>query len=96
MTSEKLNSFLNGAGFYIVLFLAIAVIGASGYFIFDTVSQNRSTQPSSENQAVLSEQPEHLTPAPIVKEDNVVSHPKEERETVAVSKTVEITDSLGK
>ena len=90
MTSEKLNSFLNGAGFYIVLFLAIAVIGASGYFIFDTVSQNRSTQPSSENQAVLSEQPEHLTPDPIAKEDESASRPTAERQTVAVSGTVEV------
>ena len=90
MTSEKLNSFLNGAGFYIVLFLAIAVIGASGYFIFDTVSNNRNAQPSSENQAVLSEQPEHLTPDPVTKEDASVSRPAAERQTVAVSGTVEV------
>ena len=90
MTSEKLNSFLNGAGFYIVLFLTIAVIGASGYFIFDTVSNNRNAQPSSENQAVLSEQPEHLTPDPVTKEDASVSRPAAERQTVAVSGTVEV------
>ena len=90
MTSEKLNSFLNGAGFYIVLFLAIAVIGASGYFIFVPVSNNRNAQPSSGNQAVLSEQPEHLTPDPVTKEDASVSRPAAERQTVAVSGTVEV------
>ena len=89
MKSEKLNSFLNGAGFYIVLFLTIAVIGASGYFIYSTVSGNRSTQTITETQPILSEQPEHLVPAAPA-EAAVTPSSVPERQTVAVSGTVEI------
>ena len=63
MRSDKLNSFLNGAGFYIVLFLTLAVIGASGYFIWSTVSRDRAPQSEPAGQTtLLSEQPEHTVP----------------------------------
>lgn len=91
MTSDKLNSFLNGAGFYIVLFLAIAIIGASGYFIYDTVSHNRDTQDSLANQAVLSEQPEHAVSDSETDTEITAPRPSEERQTVAVSNTAEIS-----
>ena len=64
-SSGKLNAFLNGAGFYIVLLLAIAVIGASGYFIYTTLSGNRDAQADpapAGNEAILSEEPEHEVP----------------------------------
>ena len=34
---KRMGDFLEGKGFYIVLFLAIAIIGASGYFIYTTL-----------------------------------------------------------
>ena len=70
-TSGKLSEFLNGAGFYIVLFLAIAIIGASGYFIYTTLFGDRESPDASSSggNAIVSEQPEHQMPDVELHED---------------------------
>lgn len=94
MASEKLNSFLNGAGFYIVLFLAVAVIGASGYFIYDTVSHNQGAQEAAGTPPVLSAgqtgQAEHTVPQPAEQQTTGGQSSAAERQTVPVSGTAEV------
>ncbi len=43
--SERFGDFMAGKGFYIVLFLCVAAIGISGYYLFDSLNpaQNPST-----------------------------------------------------
>ncbi len=94
MASEKLNSFLNGAGFYIVLFLAVAVIGASGYFIYDTVSHNQGTQEAAGTPPVLSagqtDRAEHAVPQPAEQKSTAPPSSTTERQTVPVTGTAEV------
>ena len=86
--SGKLNSFLNGAGFYIVLFLAIVVIVASGYFVYKTVSGGQLVPPqSADTSLAVSEQHEH----PLVKDTETPPPPAEERQSVSVSGTTQIS-----
>ena len=35
---QRVGDFLEGKGFYIVLFLCVAAIGISGYYLFDSTS----------------------------------------------------------
>jgi murein DD-endopeptidase MepM/ murein hydrolase activator NlpD len=88
--NKKINAFLNGAGFYIVLFLAIAAIGASGYFIYTTLSGSKTETKTPEAQTVLSEQPEHEVPDVEVHEDVPAASTGDEVQTIAVAKTTEI------
>ena len=39
---DRVGDFLAGKGFYIVLFLCVAAIGISGYYLFSTMSWNES------------------------------------------------------
>ena len=86
-TSGKLSEFLNGAGFYIVLFLAIAIIGASGYFIYTTLFGDRESPDASSSggNAIVSEQPEHQMPDVALHEDVTLPQSEPDRETVSVS-----------
>lgn len=86
--SGKLSSFLNGAGFYIVLFLAIVVIGASGYFVYKTVSGGQPVKsPSTDTSLSVSEQHEH----PLANETETPPDPKEDRQSLSVSGTTQIS-----
>ena len=76
----KLNSFLNGAGFYIVLLLALLTIGALGYYIFSTVMKPAPTLPSVQEQ--------QETSLPVV-ESTVLSDPKPV-ESLPVSGTAQV------
>ena len=87
---EKLNAFLNGAGFYIVLFLAIAIIGASGYFIYQTLSGNHHTLNTPSVQQELPLDAEHQTPD-IERHEDVTLPQTGVRETVPVSGTTQIS-----
>ncbi len=91
-TSGKLSEFLNGAGFYIVLFLAIAIIGASGYFIYTTLFGDRESPDASSSggNAIVSEQPEHQMPDVELHEDVTLPQSEPDRETVSVSSTVPV------
>lgn len=74
-SDNRMASFLNGAGFYIVLFLAVAVIAVSGYFIYRTLSGNAAqNNAADDHQSALSQQqqqqqPEHLVPDVELHED---------------------------
>ena len=37
-SQHKLGDFLEGKGFYIVLFLCVAAIGISGYYLFSSLT----------------------------------------------------------
>ncbi len=91
-TSGKLSEFLNGAGFYIVLFLAVAIIGASGYFIYTTLFGDCESldASSSGGNAIVSEQPEHQTPDVELHEDVTLRQSEPDRATVSVSSTVPV------
>ena len=50
---NKLGDFAMGKGFYIVLFLCIATIGISGYYLLKTVvNDTRATAPAGGNASV--------------------------------------------
>ena len=36
---QRVGDFLEGKGFYIVLFLCVAAIGISGYYLFDSLTR---------------------------------------------------------
>lgn len=51
---EKLGDFVLGKGFYIVLFLCVATIGISGYYLIRTASQNNQPlEPVTGNPTVV-------------------------------------------
>ena len=54
--NKRISSFLNGAGFYIVLFLSIAIIGVSGYSIYHAIFPKEPAVPP-QDAAALSEHP---------------------------------------
>ena len=57
--NDRFSAFLNGAGFYIVLLLAIAIIGVSGYFIYAAIMNNRPAETPAGQEVPLTQQPEH-------------------------------------
>lgn len=87
--SEKLSAFMNGAGFYIVLFLAIAIIGASGYFVYDTVfSERHHTTPPA--QTALTDHANAQSANNQTQEATSLPPSADEKITVPVSGTVQI------
>lgn len=89
--SGKLSTFLNGAGFYIVLFLAIAVIGASGYFIYDTIRGDAPRQDAIAAQSGADSAPEHSV-VPIISSENHAEDDAPVRQTIAVSGTTQVAE----
>lgn len=88
--SGKISAFMNGAGFYIVLLLAIAAIGASGYFIYDAI--RIAHQPDAiQAQEELSPAPEHTT-NPISETQNSATQEPTTRQTIAVSGTTQVAE----
>ena len=56
--STRIGDFMAGQGFYIVLFLCIAAIGISGYFLFSSLSDpGGSAAASTPTQVVVSDTP---------------------------------------
>ncbi len=95
MRSEnRMASFLNGAGFYIVLFLAIAVIVISGYFIYRTLFGGAAPENQLPSEGQLSQQqqqqPEHMVPDVELHED--IPSPRDDSvtATVPVSGTAQV------
>ena len=90
---EKLGDFVLGKGFYIVLFLCVAAIGISGYYLIRSVSGSEPAQePVTANPSVTlpdssavfpgeqSHQPQP-TPEPAAQPDD--PQPKKDAETAA-------------
>ena len=61
---EKAGDFMLGKGFYIVLFLCVAAIGISGYFLLQNVTGETGNTPVTGNPVV--ELPDVSTPTPVV------------------------------
>ena len=69
---QCVGDFLEGKGFYIVLFLCVVAIGISGYYLFATLTRDEPTAPVSATASVTvtptpapvraSAQPEHSVP----------------------------------
>ena len=55
--NDRFSAFLNGAGFYIVLLLAIAIIGVSGYFIYAAIMNDRPAETPAGQEVPLAQQP---------------------------------------
>lgn len=89
-TNDKLNAFLNGAGFYIVLLVTIAVIAASGYFIYTTVWGGEKAEPATDSEISLTEQPEHDPSANTTEELSMEQDEPEPSQSVSVSSTTSI------
>lgn len=71
---EKLEAFFSGKGFYIVLFLCVAVIGVSAYFLFtgskdDVEGMSEANNGYEEVVEPLNEDPEMAAP-PVVEEES--------------------------
>ena len=49
---EKLGDFVLGKGFYIVLFLCVATIGISGYYLIQTLTPAGTSEPVTGNPTV--------------------------------------------
>lgn len=90
-TNDRLNAFLNGAGFYIVLLLTIAVIAASGYFIYSTIRSDEPAAPTADQELSLTQQPEHdpSTTAP-TEELSSEQDRAESSQSVSVSSTAPV------
>ncbi len=50
---DKLGDFVLGKGFYIVLFLCVAAIGISGYYLMETITLNPTPAPVTGNPHVV-------------------------------------------
>ena len=65
---KKLGDFVLGKGFYIVLFLCVAAIGISGYYLIRTVTVgSQPSQPAAASQTVTL--PDASSPAPQTQEE---------------------------
>ena len=58
---QRVGDFLEGKGFYIVLFLCVAAIGISGYYLFDSLTRDGPDAPV----AATAEITVTPTPAPV-------------------------------
>lgn len=59
--TDRLGDFIAGKGFYIVLFLCVAAIGISGYYLFSTLG------PNEEDTTVGAPVQVTVTPTPVIK-----------------------------
>ncbi len=93
---EKLEAFFAGKGFYIVLFLCVAVIGVSAFILFSgngtDVEQDSLALPKTED-SVPQEQPEMAVPP--VTETQEVIEPVEEAESDTSLEAVTETEETG-
>ena len=82
---DKLGDFVLGKGFYIVLFLCVAAIGISGYYLMEAMTPDPIPAPAAGTpQVVIPDpaptQPKPVTP-PVTVQPKETSRPKEEPET---------------
>ena len=49
--TDRFSDFMAGKGFYIVLFLCVAAIGISGYYLFSTLGGGRPGRPGGRNRS---------------------------------------------
>ncbi|MCC8122002.1 MAG: M23 family metallopeptidase [Oscillospiraceae bacterium] len=59
---NRVGDFLAGKGFYIVLFLCIAAIGISGYYLFSSVNGDGDTAVAAPTEVMVEASPEHSVP----------------------------------
>ena len=66
---QRVGDFLEGKGFYIVLFLCVAAIGISGYYLFDSLTRPGPEAPAAATASITvtpsarpAGQPEHSVP----------------------------------
>ncbi len=93
---EKVGDFLLGRGFYIVLFLCVATIGFSGYYLVQSFTPSTSSDvitPTNAAPEIILPDPvttQTATPTPTVEEDPIQVETVETEE-IAVVEPVEIT-----
>ena len=76
---EKLGDFVLGKGFYIVLFLCVAAIGISGYYLIRSVNGGgEPNEPVTANPAVTLPDSSAQTPLPSQLEEEAPEEPQEE------------------
>lgn len=64
--TERIGDFMEGRGFYIVLFLCVAAIGISGYYLFSSLDGGGGTAVSGTTQVVVTSTPsQSVSPAPV-------------------------------
>ena len=75
---QRIGDFMAGQGFYIVLFLCVAAIGISGYFLFSTLSDPSGETPVvNPTQIVITNSPTpSATPSPTPSASSVPVSPK--------------------
>jgi murein DD-endopeptidase MepM/ murein hydrolase activator NlpD len=78
---EKMGDFVLGKGFYIVLFLCVATIGISGYYLMNSFDAEMKTPVTGNPEVVL---PDPATSVPEVKAPQVPTQPAEERKAQTV------------
>ena len=89
---DRVGDFLAGKGFYIVLFLCVAAIGISGYYLFSNMSWNESAAPAAAT-AKVTVTPA-VQPSAVVRETGPVSPaptPEEEAAAPATPQAAEET-----
>ena len=69
---DKMGDFVLGKGFYIVLFLCVAAIGISGYYLMNAITPQGQTPVTGTPEVVL---PEDALPKPEVKVPPVTAKP---------------------
>ena len=90
---QKTGDFLLGKGFYIVLFLCVSTIGVSGYYLFQSVTPNTTSnlvEPVTANPKVTIPDPKPVAPKP-KPEPKPVEPKKVEQAKVPVAPTVQPT-----
>ena len=78
---QRVGDFLEGKGFYIVLFLCVAAIGISGYYLFDTLLRDTPEAPVAATARIT------VTPTPAPEETPPPSAPPAEPEEAALPQT---------
>ena len=61
---DRIGDFMAGKGFYIVLFLCVATIGISGYYLFSSVTANRNSATLEPDAPVAGQIQVTVTPSP--------------------------------
>lgn len=78
---QKMGDFVLGKGFYIVLFLCVATIGISGYYLMNSLDAETQTPVTGTPEVVL---PDPVISSPEVKAPQVPTQPVEEKKTQPV------------
>ena len=74
---DKLGDFVLGKGFYIVLFLCVAAIGISGYYLMEAMTPDLTPAPAAGNPHVVVPDTTLIQPKPVVP-----TEPERPKETI--------------